>query len=91
MAIQTAALAASYIFATGQEVLPLGGFTGAVPEPSPASLAAMVAAGRFRLALVATPSASASTSWIAGHCMLVSAPARASRTAPVPISVYFCG
>ena len=34
MATQTSVLAASLIFATGQEVLPIGGYTGTIPDPS---------------------------------------------------------
>jgi 4-amino-4-deoxy-L-arabinose transferase-like glycosyltransferase len=92
MATQTAALAAPYIFATGEEVLPLGGFTGTVPEPSPASLAALVTAGQFRVALVASPQASDATAWIAAHCQRVAQPAAAAASALVPrIEVYSCG
>ncbi len=34
MAAQTSAVAALYIYATGQEVLPLGGYTGTIPTPT---------------------------------------------------------
>ena len=34
MAAQTSALASGFVYATGQEVLPLGGYTGTTPEPS---------------------------------------------------------
>ncbi len=91
MAIQTAALAAPYIFATGQETLPLGGFTGATPEPSPASLAAMVSSGDFRLALVASPGASDSSRWITAHCLSIGQPTGTSSAAPVRrLAVYYC-
>ncbi|HMD92866.1 MAG TPA: glycosyltransferase family 39 protein [Trebonia sp.] len=91
MATQTAALAAPYIFATGQEVVPLGGYTGTVPEPSLTALAAMVSAGRFRLALVTSPGVSESTSWIAGHCLPIGQPAGSSPSLIVPhLAVYYC-
>jgi hypothetical protein len=91
MATQTAALAAPYIFATGQEVVPLGGFTGTVSEPSPAALADMVSAGRFRLALLTSPGVSQSTSWIAGHCLPVGPPTGSSPSVLVQhLAVYYC-
>lgn len=34
MATQASALAAPFIWASGKEVLPVGGFTGTIPEPS---------------------------------------------------------
>jgi 4-amino-4-deoxy-L-arabinose transferase-like glycosyltransferase len=34
MATQTAAVAAPFIYDSGQEVLPIGGFTGTIPEPT---------------------------------------------------------
>jgi 4-amino-4-deoxy-L-arabinose transferase-like glycosyltransferase len=92
MATQTSALASPYIFATGQEVLPLGGFTGTVPEPSLTSLAGLVSSGQFRLALVSSPGAAASTSWIARHCLLVGRQQGKSPSALVPhLDIYYCG
>ena len=34
MATQTSAVAAPFIYDTGQEVLPIGGYSGSIPEPS---------------------------------------------------------
>ena len=56
MATQTSVLAAPIIFATGQEVLPIGGYTGTIPEPAVATLRSKVAAGTFHLVLVAAHS-----------------------------------
>jgi 4-amino-4-deoxy-L-arabinose transferase-like glycosyltransferase len=89
MAVQTSAIAAPYIFATGQEVLALGGFTGTVPEPSPAALGALVSSGQFHLALVASPGASAAASWIAAHCLLVGRPTGGGSVVPT-LKVYYC-
>ena len=69
MATQTSAVAAPYIYATGQEVLPLGGFTGTQPSPTSATVRRLVAKSRFHLALVATPSASASAAFVTAHCL----------------------
>ena len=45
MAAQTSAVAAPYIYATGDEVLPLGGYTGTTPAPSVAQTRSMIARG----------------------------------------------
>jgi hypothetical protein len=90
MATQTSVVAAPYIFATGLEVLPLGGFTGTVPEPSPAALAALVKSGRFHIALVASPAASPAATWIAAHCLLVGKPSGSSKSAARGLTVYYC-
>ena len=51
MATETSALAAPFIFVSGQEVLPIGGYTGTIPEPSLATLESMVRKGTFHLVL----------------------------------------
>ncbi len=90
MAAQTSAVAAPYIYATGQEVLPLGGYTGTQPSPSAATVRTMVANGRFHLALVASPAASASAAFVAAHCPRVPArPGQGSVVAP-KIKIYYC-
>ena len=38
MATQTSVLAAPIIFTTGQEILPIGGYTGTIPEPAVAAV-----------------------------------------------------
>ena len=55
MATQTSAVAAEFIYDTGEEVLPLGGYTGTIPSPTASATAALVAAKQFHLALVASP------------------------------------
>ena len=55
MATQTSAVAAEFIYDTGEEVLPLGGCTGTIPSPTASATAALVAAKQFHLALVASP------------------------------------
>jgi len=71
MAAQTSAVAAPFIYATGDEVLPLGGYTGIIPSPSAAQLAARISAGYFHLALIAKPGATAGTAYVAAHCLHV--------------------
>jgi hypothetical protein len=64
-------VAAPFIYATGDEVLPLGGYTGIIPSPSAAQLTARISAGYFHLALIAKPGATAGTAYVAAHCLHV--------------------
>jgi 4-amino-4-deoxy-L-arabinose transferase-like glycosyltransferase len=52
MAVQSWAAASPYILATGQEVLPMGGFSGTVPEPALARVQQLVQAGQLRFFLL---------------------------------------
>ena len=45
MATQTAVLAAPFIWASGREVVPIGGFTGTIPEPTLATLQDLIRTG----------------------------------------------
>jgi 4-amino-4-deoxy-L-arabinose transferase-like glycosyltransferase len=47
-AVQGWTAAAPYILATGQQVLPMGGFSGSVPEPTLARVKQLVATGQLR-------------------------------------------
>jgi 4-amino-4-deoxy-L-arabinose transferase-like glycosyltransferase len=47
-AVQGWTSAAAYILATGQQVLPMGGFSGSVPEPTLARVKQLVATGKLR-------------------------------------------
>jgi 4-amino-4-deoxy-L-arabinose transferase-like glycosyltransferase len=47
-AVQGWSSAAPYILATGQQVLPMGGFSGSVPEPTLARVKQLVASGQLR-------------------------------------------
>ena len=47
-ATQTSAVAADFIYATGYEVLPIGGFTGTIPSPTLGQLQADIRNRRFR-------------------------------------------
>ena len=91
MATQTSVLAAPFIYATGQEVLPIGGYTGTDPTPTVGALRHMVAAGRFHLVLAAKGSDDPRIDWIAHHCTGLpptSAPPGAEVTGP--IALYYC-
>ena len=89
MAAQTSAVAAPYIYATGEEVLPLGGYTGTIPAPSIAATQAMIAAGDFHLALVASPGATPSTAYIVRHCLHV-APKGTKAPVALVLKIYYC-
>jgi 4-amino-4-deoxy-L-arabinose transferase-like glycosyltransferase len=61
-------IAATYILATGREILPIGGYQGGVPAPTLANLQARVAAGEVRLFLIPPVSNDSRITWISGHC-----------------------
>ncbi len=89
MAAQTSAVAAPYIYATGEEVLPLGGYTGTTPSPSAARTRAMIAQGLFHLVLIASPGAIPSTELIAARCLAVP-PKRGQPAVLIKVSIYYC-
>jgi 4-amino-4-deoxy-L-arabinose transferase-like glycosyltransferase len=95
LATYTSLLAASFIYATGAEVLPIGGFTGAVPSPSLARLEHLVDTNQLRFVLATTLS-DPRLVWIAAHCRDLTprppAAAGAPRTAPLAavFAVYLC-
>jgi len=91
MATQTSVLASTFIYATGQEVLPIGGFTGDIPAPSVRALASLVAAGEFHLVLTAARSQDPRVAWIARHCIKVPAPPNTPGSGLiVPIGIFYC-
>ena len=89
-AAQTSSVAGQYIFATGDEVVPLGGYTGTTPWPSTSATAAMVARGDFSAAVVATPRSSPGAAYIAEHCSKGLPVSRGFVESP-SLRLYFCG
>lgn len=89
MATQTSVLAAPLIFATGQEVMPIGGYTGTIPEPTVAAVRSMVAAGTFHLVLVAAHSRDPRVLWIARHCQRVPTPPNPGSDVG-PLDTFYC-
>jgi 4-amino-4-deoxy-L-arabinose transferase-like glycosyltransferase len=67
MAVYTSAVASIFTAASGKEFLPIGGFTGSVPEPTLPQLEGMIRAGRFHLVLL-TGGHDPRLTWIAVHC-----------------------
>jgi hypothetical protein len=92
MATQTSALAVPFIFDSGQEVVPIGGFTGTAPQPSLAGLRAMIARGDFHLVIQAPTVADPRLVWVANHCFALPTPAGAAQGSPGPrFAIYYCG
>jgi hypothetical protein len=88
MATQTSALAAPFIWATGQEVIPIGGFTGTIPEPTLAALQSMIQMNDARTFIQSPTTTDPRLAWIARHCIKIT---KTSGPAPVlPISTYYC-
>jgi len=92
MATQTAAVAAPFIYDSGQEVLPIGGYTGTIPEPTLSALKAMIARGDFHLVIQAPVVSDPRLEWVAHDCL----PLRpAAESSPTPgrlrFAVYYCG
>jgi 4-amino-4-deoxy-L-arabinose transferase-like glycosyltransferase len=67
MAVYTSAVASEFIVASGKEVLPIGGFTGSIPEPTISQLSTFIREGKFHLALLLGGHDPRLT-WIATHC-----------------------
>ena len=87
MATQTSALASPFIYATGQEVVPIGGYTGTIPAPTLARLRSMIAAGDFHLVLQTRTATDSRLVWVAQHCVRL--PQAAQN--PTQFVSYFCG
>jgi 4-amino-4-deoxy-L-arabinose transferase-like glycosyltransferase len=68
LATQTSAVASVFIYASGLEALPIGGFTGTIPSPTLAQLKSDIRRGLFHLVLAA-PSQDPRLRWIASHCL----------------------
>ena len=67
MAVYTSAVASEFISASGKEFLPIGGFTGSIPEPTINQLEGMIRANKFHLVLL-TGGHDPRLTWIARHC-----------------------
>ena len=69
-AVQSSYLAAVYIYLSGQEVLPIGGFTGTIPSPTLSQLKADILNGQFHLVAILS-TVDPRSRWIASHCQLL--------------------
>jgi 4-amino-4-deoxy-L-arabinose transferase-like glycosyltransferase len=87
----SALIAAPLIFASGQEVLPIGGFTGTYPFPTLRQLKALIAQGQLHLVISATQ-ADPRVAWIRAHCKtLPPVPTPAGASPIAALSTYYCG
>jgi 4-amino-4-deoxy-L-arabinose transferase-like glycosyltransferase len=85
MAVSSWTEASPYILSTGQEVMPMGGFSGAVPEPTLARVKELVSSGQLRFFLLSSTGSGRGlgggdgsavetvTSWVQGACHSVPA------------------
>ena len=89
LATQTSAVAAPFIYDSGQEVVPIGGFTGTIPEPSLSRLQAMIAQGDFHLVIQAPTVSDPRLVWVANNCFPLKPAAAAS--GGLRFVAYFCG
>jgi len=89
MADQTSALAAPFIYVSGQEVLPIGGYTGSIPEPTLPTIESMVRAGDFHLVLQSPTTTDPRLVWIARHCLRAPQPPAQGAEAGL-YSIFFC-
>ena len=89
MATQTSAVAAPFIYDSGREVVPIGGFTGTIPEPSLAALQAMISRGEFHIVVQATQVSDPRLVWVARHCLAL--PVAPTAAGGLRFAVYYCG
>jgi hypothetical protein len=95
--------ASAYILATGQEVMPMGGFSGSVPEPTLARVKQLVATGQLRFFLLggtggfgglgrggARGTAAQVASWVESACAVVPAQAYGAASGGAE-TLYACG
>lgn len=85
-AAYTSALASPLIFASGEEILPIGGFDGQTPVPTVAALRADVASGELHTVLLVPMKATKDprVAWVTGHCRRVVTKVKVVQT-------YYCG
>ena len=72
LAAQSSYIASLFIYTSGLETLPIGGFTGTIPSPTLGELQADIRSGQFHLVL-ALSTVDPRIRWIAAHCRDLSA------------------
>jgi 4-amino-4-deoxy-L-arabinose transferase-like glycosyltransferase len=72
LAAQSSYIASLFIYTSGLETLPIGGFTGTIPSPTLSELQADIRSGQFHLVL-ALSTVDPRIRWIATHCRDLSA------------------
>jgi 4-amino-4-deoxy-L-arabinose transferase-like glycosyltransferase len=89
MATQTSALAAPFIWASGQEVVPVGGFTGTIPSPTLATLQHLISTNLVRTFLQSPTTTDPRLLWVARNCVHITKRAPGRKSA-LPIAVFYC-
>jgi 4-amino-4-deoxy-L-arabinose transferase-like glycosyltransferase len=90
MATQTSAVAAPFIYDSGREVVPIGGFTGTIPEPTGAALKSMIAKGDFHLVIQSPTVTDPRLVGVQRRCFPL--PASQSGAPGTPrFALYYCG
>jgi 4-amino-4-deoxy-L-arabinose transferase-like glycosyltransferase len=87
MAVESWETASPYILATGQEVMPMGGFSGTVPSPTLAAVKDLVRTGQLRFFLLSGAGAGAALGGGGSASTAIDAWARSACT-PVPAADY---
>jgi len=103
LAVSSWSEASAYILVTGQEVMPMGGFSGSVPEPTLTRVKQLVATGQLRFFLLggaggfggpgrggAGSTAAQVASWVESACVVVPA-ADYGGTSGSAETLYACG
>ncbi len=89
MATQTSAVAAPFIYDSGREVLPIGGYTGTIPEPSGPKLRSMIRAGDFHIVIQSPTVTDPRLVQVARQCFPV--PGASQSPGRLRFAVYYCG
>jgi hypothetical protein len=89
LATDTSSLADTYVYYTGREVLPIGGYLGGVPSPSLNQLKHYIASGQVRAFLIPVQPASRDPRiiWIRSRCASTKQPKQRIR---VQFDIYDC-
>jgi 4-amino-4-deoxy-L-arabinose transferase-like glycosyltransferase len=103
LAVSSWSEASAYILATGQEIMPMGGFSGSVPEPTMTRVRQLVSTGQLRFFLLggaggfggpgrggADSTTAQVTSWVESACAAVPA-ADYGGTSGSAEMLYACG
>ncbi len=88
-ATDTSSTAATYIYYTGREILPIGGYRGGIPSPTLTRLQQYIATGDLRAFLIPIepPSEDPRLVWVRTHCKQAQ---RLPRRDHVQLAIYDC-
>ena len=90
MATESSVFAAPFIFESGLEVLPIGGFTGAIPSPTLKHIRLLIQEGKFHLVIASLNSRDPRIEWMTAHCNKVPTPASSGGPGQLKFSILYC-